>query len=82
MKEDQKKKKEPGAVRQALNAYLFLSGIGIYFCVVLGICIYLGHLADEHFALGSKGKIIGILVGFPLAVYSIYRRIKEVGEKN
>ena len=69
---------EKGALRQALDAYLFLSGIGIFFCAVLGICMYAGSLADEAFALGHKGIFAGILVGFPLAIFSVYRRVRRM----
>ena len=69
---------EKGALRQALDAYLFLSGIGIFFCVVLGICMYAGSLADEAFALGHKGVFAGILIGFPLAIFSVYRRVRSM----
>ena len=62
--ERQTSPKKKGALRQAFDAYLFLSGIGIFFCVVLGICMYAGSLADEAFALGHKGIFAGIL-GIP-----------------
>ncbi|BEU88202.1 hypothetical protein TAMA11512_16660 [Selenomonas sp. TAMA-11512] len=64
-------------LRQALEAYMFLGGIGFYLVAVLGICVFLGHLADEFFALGSTGKMAGIFAGFPVAIYSAYRKIKE-----
>lgn len=70
--------KEKGALRQALDAYLFLSGIGIFFCVVLGIFIYLGMLADGYFDSGHKGTFVGILLGFPAAIFSIYRQIRRM----
>lgn len=70
--------KEKGALRQALDAYLFLSGIGIFFCAVLGIFIYLGRAADEYFVLGHKGTFVGILFGFPAAIFSVYRQIRKM----
>ena len=70
--------KEKGALRQALDAYIFLSGIGIFFCVVLGISMYAGSLSDEAFALGHKGIFAGILVGFPLALFFVYRRVRRM----
>ncbi|WP_314619751.1 ATPase F0F1 [uncultured Selenomonas sp.] len=76
--ERETKSKEKGALRQALDAYLFLSGLGIFFCVVLGISMYVGHLADEAFSLGHKGIFAGILVGFPLALFSVYRRVRQM----
>ena len=74
--ERQTSPKEKGALRQALDAYLFLSGIGIFFCAVLGVCMYAGSLVDEAFSLGHKGIFSGILVGFPLALFSVYRRVR------
>ncbi len=64
-------------LRQAVRAFSLLSGIGIYLAVVVGICLYLGNLADETFALGIKGKLIGILLGFPIAFYTLYRQLKN-----
>lgn len=61
----------------AAKAAAVLSGIGIYFAVVLGICIYAGHMADQYFNLDSTGKLIGILLGFPIGIYSTYRQIKR-----
>ena len=64
-------------LRQAWKAFSFLSGIGIYLAAVVGICIGLGHLADEQLELGMKGKLAGILLGFPIAFYSLYRQLKK-----
>lgn len=62
---------------QAAKSVAVLSGIGIYFAVVLGICIYLGNLADEFWELGRMGKLAGILLGFPIAIYSTYKQIRQ-----
>ena len=64
---------------QAVKAFSVLSGVGIYLAVVLAICIYLGSLADEYFALDGKGKLLGILLGFPIAFYTLYRQLKHGG---
>ena len=66
-------------LRQTWKAFSFLSGVGIYFAAVIGICVYLGNLADEHLGLGMKGKFAGILLGFPIAIYSLYRQLKHSG---
>ena len=55
-----------------------LSGLGIYFAVVVGICIFLGNLADEYFQIGYYGKLAGIIMGFPIAIYSTYRQLKSL----
>ena len=62
---------------QAFKAMSILSGVGVYFVVVVAICVYLGHLADTHFGLGNAGKFIGILAGFPIAIYSLWRQLKH-----
>ena len=72
-------KEEPSGLRQAIKAFALLSGVGIYFVVFVGICLWLGNLADETFGLGYAGKLIGILIGFPGAIYTLYRQIKENG---
>ena len=59
------------------KAFSLLSGVGIYLAVVILICLYLGSLADDYFTLDGKGKLIGIILGFPIAFYSIYRQLKN-----
>ncbi len=73
---DREPEKHEG-LRQAWKAFSMLSGIGIYLAVVVGICLYIGNLADEYFELGIKGKLIGILLGFPIAFYTLYRQLKN-----
>ena len=55
-----------------------LGGMGIYLAAVILICIYLGGLADDYLGAGGASKMAGILLGFPIAVYSIYRQIKDL----
>ncbi|MBR2214555.1 MAG: AtpZ/AtpI family protein [Selenomonadaceae bacterium] len=64
-------------LRQAVKAFSFLSGVGIYLAVVVGICIYVGNLADENLGISPVGKLTGIILGFPLAFYSLYRQLKS-----
>ena len=61
------------------KAFAILSGVGIYLAVFMLICIYVGGLVDEFFALGGKGRLIGIVIGLPMAFYSIYRQLKGNG---
>ena len=70
-------KKNEGLL-QALKAFSFLSGIGIYIAIVVGCAIYLGKLFDDYFNTSPYGIFVGILLGFPLAIYGIYRRIKNL----
>ena len=62
---------------QAVRAFSVLSGVGIYLVVVVGICVYLGMMADDHFGISPYGKLTGILLGFPLALYSLYRQLRK-----
>ncbi|MBQ1867252.1 MULTISPECIES: AtpZ/AtpI family protein [Selenomonas] len=64
-------------LRQAVKAFSVLGGIGIYLVVFVGICVFLGNLADENLGLGSVGKLAGILIGFPGALYTLYRQLKQ-----
>ena len=66
-------------LRQALKAFSMLGGVGIYFVVFVGICVFLGYEADTAFGLGHAGRLTGILVGFPAAMYTLYRQLKRGG---
>ena len=63
-------------LRQAVRAFAVLSGIGIYFAVFVAICIFLGYEADIHFDLGHTGRLLGAIVGFPGAIYTLYRQLR------
>ena len=65
-------------LRQAIKAFAVLSGVGIYLAVVVGICLFLGNLADAYLLGGGyAGKLTGILVGFPGAFYTLFRQLKH-----
>ena len=66
-------------LRQALKAFSMLGGVGIYFVVFVGICVFLGYEADTAFGLGHAGRLTGILVGFPGAMYTLSRQLKRGG---
>ncbi|MBR6713249.1 MAG: AtpZ/AtpI family protein [Selenomonadaceae bacterium] len=61
------------------KAAAILSGVGIYIAAVIFICLYLGGLVDDYFQLGGKGRLLGIVLGFPVAGYSVYRQLKHNG---
>lgn len=63
-------------LRQAVKAFSILGGMGIYLVVFVGICGFLGSLADSYYNLGNTGKLIGIIAGFPAAIYTLYRQLK------
>ena len=64
-------------LRQAIKAFSFLSGVGIYLAVVVGLCVFAGSKVDEFFGISPCGKLAGILLGFPVAIYSLYRQMKK-----
>ena len=83
---DQKKDKDTQhemlrtGLRQAVKAFAVLSGVGIYLAVFVGICLFLGNLADAYLLGGGyAGKLTGILVGFPGAFYTLFRQLKHNG---
>ena len=61
------------------KAAAILSGVGIYIAAVIFICLYLGGLVDDYFQLGGKWRLVGIVLGFPVAGYSVYRQLKHNG---
>ena len=63
---------------RAVRAFALLSGAGFYFVVILGIFIFAGMKFDEVFVAHPYGKLIGILLGFPVGIYSLYRQIKAL----
>jgi len=64
---------------QAVRAFAVLSGVGIYLVVFVGICLWLGIQADSLLGSHPAGKLCGILIGFPGAIYTLYRQLKNSG---
>ena len=64
-------------VKQALKAFSLLGSVGIYFVVFVGICLFLGSVVDDFFGWKYAGKLVGILIGFPGSIYSIYSQLKH-----
>ncbi len=58
-----------------------ISGLGFYLVAVVGVCVYLGMLADDYFALDGKGRLAGILAGFPIAIYSLWKNFRQTLSK-
>ncbi len=76
--DDEKKAQEASGLAQALKAFGVLGGVGIFFAVVIGICIFVGAMADEFLGLEYGGKLTGIILGFPIAFYLTYKQLKGV----
>ena len=54
-----------------------MSGLGFYLVAVVGVCVYLGMLADDYFTLDGRGRLIGILLGFPVAIFSLWKKFRN-----
>ena len=73
---EEKKSPPSSGALDALKAVGLLSGVGVYFVVFLGIFIFLGKCADDFLGTGRVCTIAGIVLGFPAAIYSLYRQLK------
>ena len=73
--------KDDSGLYQALKAFAFLGSIGVYFCVVVGIFVYLGSLADDYFMTGIRCKFAGIIIGMLVAIWSTIRQVRMI-QKN
>ncbi len=60
------------------ETFAFISGIGIHFIIVIGLCVFIGIEADEYFSSTPFGTVSGIFLGVITAVYTAYKRIKDV----
>ena len=76
--DDEQKKQETTGLSKALKAFGVLGGVGIFFAVVIGICIFIGAMADEFLGLEYGGKLTGIILGFPIAFYLTYKQLKGI----
>jgi F0F1-type ATP synthase assembly protein I len=74
-KKDKKKKYEE--LRKLVWAASFFCGLGIYLAVTVGVCIWLGDHFDQWFQTEPVGRMAGIILGFPIAIYSIYKKIRQ-----
>jgi len=43
--------------------------------LVVGVCIYLGYLADEKYDWTPAGTLIGFVVGFAAGFYQLVRML-------
>ena len=61
------------------KAAAILSGVGIYIAAVIFVCLWAGTLVDDYFQLGGVGRLCGIVAGFPIAGWSVWRQLKYHG---
>lgn len=64
--------------RSQWQAFTYVSGIGIQAAVTIGVCIYLGRLADDFFQLGTICTVVGIIAGFATSVWSVYKAVRKI----
>ena len=76
---DWKDETKGDGLKQAFKAFSTLGGVGIYMLVFVGIFVFLGYEFDVTFDTGHKGRLAGIILGFPSAMYSLYRQLKKGG---
>lgn len=57
------------------QAFTYVSGIGVQAVAMIGICLYLGRLADTYLQSGHIGTVVGIIVGFATSVWSVYNQL-------
>lgn len=69
---------QPSKKSSPYNNYLRYTGLGFQLLITIGVCGWLGYLADEY--LGNKYPVIMLLLGFlgfAGSLYQIYRSINR-----
>ena len=56
----------------------YFTGIGIYLATTVVVCIWLGMKFDDFFGTEPNGRLAGIFLAFPAAIYSIYHKVREI----
>ena len=64
------------APKSTWETFTFVSGIGFHFVIT----IFLGQKADIYFDSTPIFTLIGIILGVITAVYTAYRKIKDVNK--
>lgn len=62
------------------ETFTFISGIGFHFVITIGLCIFLGQKADTYFGISPIGTLIGIILGMITAIYTAYKKIKDINK--
>ncbi|MBQ7516347.1 MAG: AtpZ/AtpI family protein [Schwartzia sp.] len=71
-------KRRPFAVAfRYIWAASYFMGIGIYLATTVVVCLWLGMKFDECFDTAPKGRLFGIVIAFPAAIYSIYHNVRR-----
>jgi len=72
--EKNKKEKE----RTQWQSFLFISNIGMEAVISIGLCTYGGRWADAYFSSGKTCTVSGIILGFVIAIWSVYKRFQKI----
>ena len=64
-------------LRRVVYAASLFFGLGIYLATTVGVCIWLGMKFDAFFGTEPKGLLTGIFLGFPVAIFSLYKKMME-----
>ena len=67
---------------RALVTAARLSSLGIYMGACIGLCSYLGVLADHKWHTGSLWTIVGFFVGTAAAFYGLIRELGHLSSKD
>ncbi len=54
------------------------SSLGLYMAACIGLCTYLGLLADQRWHTGNAWTLVGFLVGTASAFYGLFREIRRL----
>ncbi len=68
------------APKSTWETFAFISGIGFHFVITIGLCIFLGQKADDYFNSAPIGTLLGIILGVITAIYTAYKKIKDVNK--
>ncbi len=65
-----------GDIKRIIKALSFVTFVSstLVGCLLLGY--FLGGYADDFFSIRPKGRLIGLICGIILAVYSIYKHLR------
>lgn len=59
--------------------YTRFVGLGFSFMLVIGLSIVLGYVADRIFGTLPLFLLLGMVIGFGVALYYLFVRLKDVG---
>ena len=54
------------------------SSLGIYMAACIGLCTYLGMLADHKWHSETTGTIVGFFLGVAAAFYGLFKELRRL----